>query len=517
MNRIVLVANIMLEAYWSTCIAESLSQSELKMGTYFIPYEEFEGENAELSKADMVVVCLNLEALYPNISNDMIVEKIKLDDLEREIVNQCRHLYSLIRASTNAKVIWFGLEDYGFQQDGLYGALPIFDGMVDRINLGLIDMLKSDVYIDLKRLIAKDGVSNAYDPKGKYRWNAPYSKSLISLMAEQVHKQLLIQTGKTEKCLILDCDNVLWGGILSEDGLEGIQISSSGLGRPFQDFQRFLLDMYYHGVMLAVCTKNDRADVLRVFQEHSGMLLKQEHICCFRCNWDDKPNNIKTISESLNIGLDSMVFVDDSQFEIEAVKALFPEVKTIRYHRDTVYYELSSFFHLKPEVNLKTVKSRMDTYKENEKREALKENTSSFDEYIASLEMKIDIHRTEVHELARVSELTQRTNKCTNGVRYTMKQLRERIALPEYELYTVCLSDRFSDLGIVGVMGICGRTVDLFSLSCRALGRKVEDKMIQYALARDVNKFCYFSTSKNDGVQAMLRLYGLSDAQQTDS
>lgn len=517
MNQIVLISNVMLETYWGTCIAESFSKSASNAHTYCTSYEEFDENITDLNKANFVVVCINFEVLYPNVSKDIVSEEIRLDDLEQGILNKCKRLYSRIRSSTNAKIIWFGFEDYSFHQDALCGAIPAFRGMVDRINMMLIDVLKGDIYIDLKRLIAKIGISKSYDYKGKYRWNAPYSMMLIALMAEEVHKQFLIHTGKTKKCLILDCDHVLWGGILSEDGIEGIQISSSGLGRPFQDFQRFLLDMYYHGVMLAVCSKNDHSDVLRVFREHSGMLLKQEHICCFRCNWKDKPSNIKAMSEVLNIGLDSMVFVDDAQFEIESVNAMLPEVKTILYHRDTVFRDLSSFFHLQSDVNMKTVKSRMDTYKDNEKREELRKSAISFDEYIASLEMKLDIHEMESHEVARVSELTQRTNKCTNGVRYTVEQLKGRSALPEYELYTVCLSDRFSDLGIVGVIGMYGRTIDLFSLSCRALGRKIEDKMIQYALNREANNFYYFSTSQNKEVQSLFRLYGLVDGRCLDS
>ena len=318
----------------------------------------------------------------------------------------------------------------------------------------------------------------------------------------------MIATGNTKKCLVLDCDNVLWGGILSEDGIDGINISGSGLGRPFQDFQRYLLDLYYHGVILAVCSKNDESDVLHVFREHTGMLLKEEHIACFTCNWNNKPDNIKNISESLNIGLDSIVFVDDSAFEIESVKIMLPKVTAVLYKRDTIYDELSCF-NLKRNTDLKIVNERTITYKTNTLRSELQKKASSYEDYISSLEMIIDIHKTAECELARVSELTQRTNKCTNGIRYTIDQIRAKISMVDYELYTVCLSDKFSDLGVVGVIGIKDCTVDLFSLSCRALGRRMEENMIKFALERNANKFRFCNTTKNEGIDILFKEYGL--------
>lgn len=508
-KRIVLVSNIVLEPYWCPCMEASFATSKAGVQTICISYEELDGHLSILGGADIVAVCLNFETLYPNVSNDVALGCISLDDVKQDAVDRCRRLYAQIKASGHARVVWFGFEDYCPRHDHLYGAVPALGGVVDQLNAVVMDMLKPDAYLDLKRIIARVGASHSYDNKGKYRWNALYAKALITAMTDEVYKQYLIHEGKTKKCLILDCDNVLWGGILSEDGMAGIQISGSGLGRPFQDFQRFVLDMYHHGALLAVCSKNDEDDVLKVFDEHSGMLLKQEHIACFCCNWNDKPSNIQAISERLNIGLDSMVFVDDSVFELEAVRAMLPEVTAIQYHRDMVYGELASCFHLRSDIDMKTIKRRADTYKTNGKREALKKNAASLDEYIASLNMSIDIHPTQEYELARVSELTQRTNQCTNGVRYTLEQLKERLVMPDYELYTVCLSDRFSDLGIVGVMGIRQQVIELFSLSCRALGRKVENTMMRYAVAQNASEARYLSTLKNESVQTLFLSYGL--------
>ncbi len=197
--------------------------------------------------------------------------------------------------------------------------------------------------------------------------------------------------------------------IFSKDGMESLKLSGSGLGQVYQDFQRFVLSLYYHGVILAVCSKNDLTDVLRMFHEHSEMLLKEEHIACFQVNWEDKPGNIQKIAEKLNIGLDSMVFVDDSPVEIEAVKAILPEVTSILFKRD-MDYEQFACFNLKSNISIADIDKRNETYRTNGFREELKAKYTDYADYIAALEIKMDIHETAPIEFSRISELTQRTN-----------------------------------------------------------------------------------------------------------
>ena len=472
LKQITLLTNICFEPYWRTFVKERFSCLPYDTQINSILYEGYQDNIKDINFSDLIIVHLNFEMFYVDLLNEISSGKVTYEAIKDDCIDKCRNLYSYLKSHNKSPIIWFGFEDYYSIQRNNYGALLSFEGVIDQLNLALNDMLKEDTFIDFKRLIASVGIRNAYDARGKYRWNAPYSKELIALIVNEIYKQYLIATGNKKKCLVLDCDNVLWGGILSEDGIDGISISGSGLGRPFQDFQRYLLDLYYHGVILAVCSKNDELDVLRVFREHTGMLLKEEHIAYFTCNWSNKADNIKNIAESLNIGLDSIVFVDDSAFEIESVKIMLPKVTAVLYKRDTIYDELSCF-NLKRNTDLKTVNERTITYKTNTLRSELQKKASSYEDYISSLEMIIDIHKTAECELARVSELTQRTNKCTNGIRYTIDQIKAKISTVDYELYTVCLSDKFSDLGVVGVIGIKDCTVDLFSLSCRAKsGRK---------------------------------------------
>ena len=242
-----------------------------------------------------------------------------------------------------------------------------------------------------------------------------------------------------------------------------------------------------------------KKDVLRVFREHDGMILKEKHISCFQVNWSNKIENIKKISETLNISLKHIAFIDDSIFEIESVRCVLPEVVSIEYDREKVYEHLGGFINLRDIVDIANVEKRVETYKTDEKRRELKESSCSFEEYIKSLGTIIDIHISQPVEYARLSELTQRTNKMTNGVRYTVNELYNKVE-EGYTLLTVKVSDKFSDLGIVGVMGISEQTLDLFSLSCRALGRNIEEELIKYALDFDIKKCRFVSTGKNEGL-----------------
>lgn len=471
---------------------------------YPIPYGEHnDDENRKrLENSDFVVVWLNLEASYLHACDALYLQPASDQRIIESIVTSCKKLYADISAYSNASTLWFLFEDYFEKLSVVTGYL--YNALVDKINVELSDALKNDVsFIDLKRLIAEVGIASAYDPKGKYRWNAPYSKALVEIAVKEIQKQYHIEKGITKKCLVLDCDNVLWGGILSEDGIENIKLGGSGFGRSYQDFQRCVLSLYYHGVILAVCSKNDLLDVLTMFREHSEMILKDEHIACFQVNWENKPDNIKWIAETLNIGLDSMVFIDDSPVEVEAVKSMLPEVTAILYERDSVYDKLSCF-NFKSNTNITDIKKRNETYKTNQSRETLKSQYENYSEYIEALEIKIDIHEALPIEYSRIAELTQRTNKCTNGTRYTVAEIKERAARGNVKLYSLSVSDRFSDLGLVGAFEVEEDTLTLFCLSCRALGREIESKLLEFIAAKhQLHKTTFSPTGKNKDIESI--------------
>lgn len=491
------VSNIILEPYFIPLLKSCFNGTKLYINP--IPYGEHESDvyRKQLTQAELIILWLNFEDLFPNY---FFVTK---GPSPNDIIVMYKDLLAYLTSVSDGKIFCILFEDYYAHSAIVLG--HSYDVLIDKINLELVGQSSDRVtYIDLKKLIAEVGITHAYDPLKKYRWNAPYSKALIEVVSKEIYKQYLIENGVTKKCLVLDCDNVLWGGILSEEGIENLKLGSSGLGRSYQDFQRFVLWLYYHGVILAICSKNDLSDVMTMFRNHSGMILREEHIACFQVNWANKPDNIKQIADTLNIELDSMVFVDDSSIEIEAVKFMLPEVTSIFYEHDVVYDQLSCF-NLKSNIRLVDIEKRSETYRTNQARKALKIEYESYDDYINALEIGIDIHEATPIEFSRISELTQRTNKCTNGKRYTIVKLKERVASKNIKLYSISVSDRFSDLGIVGALEIEGETLTLFSLSCRALGRDIEKRLIDFIVDKyQIRSIKFKTTGKNEDIKRLL-------------
>ncbi len=497
--HIVLVSNIVLEPYLQAALADAFSASGRVVDLTAVAYAEYgAAEHMQaIREADMAVAALHFEELYP----DVCAAAPAREDVREDAVLRCRELYAFLKERTSTPVLWLGFEDYGYPHDAVFGAVAVAGGLVDRVNAEVMRLIeKRDVFLDLKRIVARVGIAQAYSRSGKHRWHAPYAKALIGELAREVHKQYLIHAGITKKCLVLDCDGVLWGGVLSEDGIENIRVGV-GSGAQYRELQRFLLTLHEHGVILAVCTKNDEADVRRVFREHSGMILREEHIAAFRANWEPKPRNICAIAEELNIGLESMVLLDDSAFEVGAVSAVFPEVTAVLYHRDTVYDALSCF-HLPLCAEEETVRLRAETYRTNARRECLQAQSASHEAYLQALQTRVDIHPAAPSELARIAELSCRTSKCTNGVRYTVDRLQRKAEDGAYRLYAVCVADRFSDLGLVGVVGIDGETADLFALSCRALGREIEAEMLALLQKQGAAAYRFLSTEKNEEIRS---------------
>jgi len=499
-----LISNISFEPHFDPLLQNYFNKDNTQVEVNFISNDECitDDNRSKLIESELLIVWLDIETLLPNAFVPGSSELSK-DNMMNNIVAFCQRLYTYLSGCSSSRILWFLFEDYYVLNSITIGHR--YNPFVDTLNLKLCELIKDKIaWIDLKNLVAEVGLSNAYDPKGKYRWNAPYSKSLIEVAIKEIYKQCLIEAGITKKCLILDCDNVLWGGILSEDGIENIKLGS-GFGRAYQDFQRFILSLYYHGVILAVCSKNDLSDVMTMFRTHSEMIIKEEHIACFQVNWENKPDNIKKIVETLNISMDSMVFIDDSPIEIEAVRSLLPDITTILYERDTVYKHFS-LFNLKNSISIDDIKRRNDTYHTNQAREVLKSKYKDYSDFIAALNIRIDIHKAAPIEYSRISELTQRTNKCTNGKRYTVNQIKERAETDNISLYVLSVSDRFSDLGIVGAFEIKGNSLTLFSVSCRALGRGIESKLIEFITNNyQITNIVFHYTGKNEDIEALLQ------------
>ncbi len=218
--HIAVISNIIFEPHFLPLTKQYFGENT---AIFPIPFgEHIEAEfQTQLVSADLIVVWLNIEALLPGQFYSLAEQG------SDETIALCKKLYADLTRISHGKILWFLFEDYAIPLSAAVG--HVYHDYVDKLNLLLRDALGNPVsFIDLKHLIAEIGISNAYDSKSKYRWNAPYSKTLIEAAVNEIHKQYLIEQGVTKKCLVLDCDNVLWGGVLSEDGIENLKLSSNG-------------------------------------------------------------------------------------------------------------------------------------------------------------------------------------------------------------------------------------------------------------------------------------------------
>lgn len=336
---------------------------------------------------------------------------------------------------------------------------------------------------------------------------APAFKIWFSKMIESIEL-------KRKKCLVLDLDNTLWSGILGEDGIDGIKMSGDYPGKAFQFFQEALVELSNNGVILAVCSKNNEKDVLALWEKNPFVILKEKYISAYRINWNNKADNIKELSNELNIGLDSLVFVDDNPAERELVRLVLPEVEVPDFPNDP--YELPVFFQRLVDNYFKiysiTEEDRKKTqqYKANLMRSKESHNYTNIEEYIRSMNIVVEVLKADKYNIPRIAQLTQKTNQFNlTTYRYTDSDILQFIR-NKGEVLCLNVSDKFGDHGITGVIMIERKDrsafIDTFLLSCRVLGKGIEKEFINFVLNYLANNGFdtvysrYIRTQKNEQV-----------------
>ena len=291
-----------------------------------------------------------------------------------------------------------------------------------------------------------------------------------------------------KKCLVLDLDNTLWGGVLGEDGIDGIKLGGDYPGKAYSYWQRSLLELAHNGMILAVCSKNNEADVLEAWEKNPAMVLKHEHFSAMRINWRDKATNMRELADELNIGLDSMVFLDDSPEERELVKQMLPEVEVPDFPEKP--YELMPFFKnlVEKYFRIYTItsedRSKAEQYLANARRNAEQARFIDLESYLYSLDMQLDIMPADEHNMPRIAQMTQKTNQFNLTTRrYDESGVQQRLD-SGWRIYCMSMSDRFGDNGITGtifVEPVNDTTVDIDTLllSCRILGKGIEEAFVK--------------------------------------
>ncbi len=293
-------------------------------------------------------------------------------------------------------------------------------------------------------------------------------------------KIFVLQT-PARKVIVLDCDNTLWKGVCGESGPFGIELDA-----PHLALQQFMLAQHAAGQLLCLCSKNSEADVENVFTHRPEMPLKREHIIARRINWQSKSENLISLASELHLGLDSFIFVDDNPLECAEVQANCPDVLTLQLPEKTE--RIPRFLqHAWPFDYLKitaTDRQRTELYRENLQREQAREKASTFEDFLATLELKIQVAEMRLNQLERVAELTQRTNQFNiTTIRRTEREIEQLIQAKKLDIFTVEVRDRFGDYGLVGVFVFETQAdtllLDTFLLSCRVLGRGVEHQILK--------------------------------------
>lgn len=401
-----------------------------------------------------------------------------------------------------------------------------FYPLVARLNAAIVDAARERPHVlinDVEALASYVGRRHWSDEKFWTLAKAFCALEHLPLVAQNVVDVLCANAGQVVKCVVLDLDNTLWGGVIGDDGVEGIAIGAFGDGEPFFRLQHFLLELKRRGIVLAVCSKNEHATALSPFQTHPEMVLREEDFAVFIANWEPKPDNIRQIRAALNIGLDAIVFLDDNPFERQLVRETLPEVIVPELPEDPAEYVRAI-----AELNLFEVTSfsdedrrRADLYRQNASRQAMQASFTDLGEYLRSLDMRVTMRRFDAFALPRAAQLIQRSNQFNLTTRrYTLAECTAMAEASEDEVIplSVSLTDKLGDNGLISVVILRPRgpvlEIDSWLMSCRVLGRGVEQYAMNAVVALARRRGCeavvgtYIPTAKNGMVRDFYRQFG---------
>jgi FkbH-like protein len=374
-------------------------------------------------------------------------------------------------------------------------------------------------------LIVQEGLVHWYDPAMWYRSKHEVHPRAAALYGEHVARLMAAARGRSAKCLVLDLDNTLWGGVIGDDGLEGIVLGQgSEAGEAHAELQRYALRLTERGVILAVCSKNDEANALAPFTSHPEMVLRRDHIACFVANWNDKATNLRTIAKQLNIGLDALVFVDDNPAERAIVRQELPMVHVPELSEEPASYvsTLAAAGYFEAIRLTEDDRARATQYQENAERERLRETATDMDSYLRSLRMVLTAGEFDTMNLQRITQLINKTNQFNVMTeRLSEAEVVDRMNDRRWLTLHARLADRFGDNGLIAILmaRVEGdeAVIESWLMSCRVLGRGVEEACLNLLAAmakragaeRLVGQ--YRATAKNGMVKTLYPKLGFAE------
>jgi FkbH-like protein len=495
---------------------------------------DYDNYHAEIMEADSGLYEFKPDAvlLLPSerrcvYSGPLTSPRAEQEEFARNIVNELLTLSKTVYERSGAEVIMgnFRLSPY-FDPGPMRNSSLTSDYAFRKfVNLELGARLPNYVHAcDIEFLSNRRGNLLGVDDRTWFESKQPFAPGLLVDVAREYAHVLSSFTKAAKKVVVLDLDNTLWGGVIGDDGVEGIELgTTSPRGEAYRDFQQYLLQLSARGVLLAVCSKNDHDKAIEPFEKHPEMVLRLKDIVSFKANWEPKSENIKQIALELNLGLDSLVFVDDNRAEIEIVNQFVPDVSTIWAGDDpsefTAKLKDSRFFEAR-NVTAEDL-DRVRQYKQESERHKLLNTSTDMGAYLESLEMTGTIKAFDRLDAPRIAQLIGKSNQFNLTTRRrTDAEVLNIVDNERYAAFTMRLADRFGDHGLIAiVIGDVSRddfTVDTWLMSCRVLKRQVEEEVlneiVRLARQRECSRVIgrYIPTAKNDMVRELYPKMGFS-------
>ena len=373
------------------------------------------------------------------------------------------------------------------------------------LNLALAERFRAKPrvqIVDVETLSAAFGKQRAFDNRMFYLAKLPWHESFLPALAEEIVRHIEAATGRTRKCLVLDLDNTLWGGVLGEEGPFGISIGPGDpVGEAFLDFQMRIKGMQERGIILAICSKNNPADVEELFESRKDMPLKRSDFAATEVGWDSKNLGLERIADRLGLGTDSLVYIDDNPAEIRLINETMPEVATLLLPGDPARYsDALDGLHGLDKATVSADDARKQAqYSERAQRESSRQQFTDLGAYLKSLGTHISVWLAAEPDIKRIHELFSKTNQFNSTTkRYTLAEIESFMRSPEHDLIAFSATDRFGDLGTIGVSLVRLASpetaeIDSFIMSCRAIGRGIESAVLNQLQERylDSPRFHY--------------------------
>jgi FkbH-like protein len=480
----------------------------LDVKTYHAPYglnleEAHAGSGLLAHSPDITLMLLRREDLHPDLARPVVA----LSPGEQAMLSSqaLDRLFTIIDAFRAHRI---GQLAVTILPEHTGPALGVYDPQSDRSEAAWWSALKAEIgrrlrvavasslFLDLDDVMAQIGRDAFFDPRFWYSVRFPFAAAAACEVSRRVVGLGACLKFPKAKVIALDIDNTLWGGVVGEDGFDGIAIGHEYPGNAYMAFQRRLLDFQQRGFLLALCSKNNPSDVEEVLKTHPHQLLKAEHFAATRINWEPKTDNLVALAEELNLGLDSFIFVDDSDYECALVRRELPQVEVVQtpVRPVEVPYCLDQVSRLELLTLTAEDLRRTEMYAQERIRRQLRRNADEsgggLDGYLASLEMVMTVGIDDPAPLKRLAQLTQKTNQFNLTTRrYDEQHMRRLIDSPDWMVTHFSLRDVFGDSGIVGLClfelsepGVAG--LDTYLMSCRVIGRKAESAFLNVLLKR---------------------------------